>query len=55
MHIEQARVLLTALDTAIKQAESAGGTEVNLQANLQALDDDARAQLQSAIDDASKT
>lgn len=55
MHIEQARALKAALDTAIEQAEQAGSTEVNLQGNLQALDDAARADLQAAIDAAAKS
>lgn len=53
MRIEQAIALKDALDAAIAQAEAKGSTEVDLQGNLQALDDAARADLQAAIDDAS--
>lgn len=49
MKIEHARTLRAALDVAIDQAERTGSTEVNLQGNLQALDDAARAELQDAI------
>ncbi len=53
MRIEQAIALKDALDAAIEQAEAKGSTEVNLQGNLQALDDAARAELQAEIDAAS--
>lgn len=53
MRIEQAIVLKDALDAAIEKAEASGSSEVDLQGNLQALDDAARAELQAAIEAAS--
>lgn len=49
MTLEQAGALASALNAAIAQAAKTG-TEVDLAAQLRALDDDARAELQAAID-----
>ena len=49
MHIDQAKLLLSALERAIAQAQAAGHTEVALQPQLQALDDQARGELAQAI------
>lgn len=50
MKIEDAKVLRAALDAGIAAAERNGTAEVDLRVNLQALDDAARAELQTAID-----
>lgn len=50
MQIDQARALQQALALAIKQAEEKGSDQVQLVSNLQQLDDEARAELQAAIE-----
>lgn len=50
MKLEHAKVLLAALSAAVADAEQAGSDEVQLQSALQAADDQARAELQAAID-----
>lgn len=54
MNIEQAKTLASALTIAIAQAEANGSSQVALQYHLQQLDDQARAELQAAIDAATK-
>jgi len=50
MNIEQARVLRDALTNEIAKAEIVGDTELDLLQHLQALDNEARTELQAAID-----
>lgn len=54
MQIDQARILAQALAVAIRHAETTGATEVALSSHLHALDDQARAELQAAIDAAKR-
>ena len=50
MDLDAAKLLREALDAAIAQAEAAGERTVDLTSDLQRLDDEARADLQAAID-----
>ena len=50
MTLDQAKALATALAAAINHAEWVGAADVDLGAQLRALDDAARAELQAAID-----
>lgn len=50
MQIDQAKVFAAALSQAIAAAEASGSATVELRPQLQQLDDQARAELQAAIE-----